>query len=420
MTVTQDASSDTTADASRTPAWLPRALAMAVLAVMLGVLVWRGFGKLGTVFTIVVISWFISLAMEPTVRSLVRRGVRRTWATGLVMLASLLGIAAVLALSGGLFVSQLVELVRDLPSVYENLIDMVEERFGVIVPPSDELISRTATSWGSVATGVLGVGGSILGGLFVASAVLLVVYYMVSAGPRFRASVCKLLAPKHQHEVLRVWEVTQEKVSDFINSRMVLAAFSTVFTFIFLTVVGVPYALPLAAFTGVVSQFVPTIGTYIGAILPVAVALSVSPLTALYVLVFMVVYQQFENLILAPKVSARALELNPAISFLAVLTFGSLFGALGAFLALPVAATIQALSGTYVQRHELVESEYLDSDSRSNRAGAGMTGTAGSTTTAVTTTTEATTARAGADDGAASGSGSDGWAGGDGGGQPGL
>jgi predicted PurR-regulated permease PerM len=336
---------------------------MAVIAVFAGVLAWRALGQLGTVLTIVVISWFISLAMEPVVKWLVAHRVKRGLATGLVMIGSLVGIGVVLPLVGGLFVAQLVDLVQDVPRLYVQLTETLDTNFGVALPETDEVVSRLANDWGDdVAFGILGVGGSILGFLFTTSAVLLVVYYMVSSGPRFRAAICRLLAPRRQVEVLNIWEVSQAKVADFINSRLVLAALSTVFTFAFLTIVGVPYALPLAAFTGVVSQFVPTIGTYLGGILPVAVAIAVSPLTALGVLAFILAYQQVENLIFAPKVSARSLELNPAMSFLAVLAFGAVFGALGAFLALPVAATIQAVSATYVRRHELVDSDLLKAE----------------------------------------------------------
>jgi predicted PurR-regulated permease PerM len=118
--------------------------------------------------------------------------------------------------------------------------------------------------------------------------------------------------------------------------------------------------LPLAAFTGVVSPFVPTIGTYIGGALPVVVALTTQGVPqALGVLGFIIGYQQLENLYFSPKVSARALEMNPAVSFVVVLAFGAVFGPLGAFLSLPIAATIQAVANTYLQRHELIESHKL-------------------------------------------------------------
>jgi len=342
---------------------------MAVLAVFAGVLAWRALSMLGTVLTIVVVSWFVSLAMEPPIRWLVRRGWRRTRATGVVLIGGLILVGAVLGLFGGLFVSQLVALVQSLPEYYLRVAEWLDTSFGVTLPEADELLDNLAGSWQDIAPSVVGVGTSIVTGIFTFTAVLLVVYYMASAGPRLRQVICRMLAPQRQLEVLRVWEVSQEKVADFMNSRIILAAISTVVTFVVLTLLGVPYALPLAAFTGVVSQFVPTVGTYLGGALPVAVAVAVDPVKALIVLAFIIGYQQVENLLLAPKVSARSLELNPAVSFLAVLAFGAVFGPLGAFLALPVAATIQSVSATYVRRHELVESELLRDEERHAASG---------------------------------------------------
>lgn len=356
-----------THDSRLPPRWLPRALAMAVVAVFAGILVWRAASLLGNVITILVISWFVALAMEPMILWLGRRGVKRGPATGITMLGSLLVGAGVLALLGGLFVNQLVELVQSIPGYYADLRDLLGDRFDVQLPATDELLSNAGDYVGSIAPGVIGVGTSILGGLFTATAVLLVVYYMASAGPRFRAAVCRYLAPRRQREVLRLWEVSQDKVAGFITSRMVLASISTAATWLFLALLGIPYALPLATFTGLVSQFVPTVGTYIGGALPVLVSLSVSPLRALAVLAFIIAYQQVENLLLTPKVSQRSLALNPAVAFLSVIAFGAVFGPLGAFLSLPVTATIQAVASTYVRRHELVDSALLHDEGERQR-----------------------------------------------------
>ncbi|MGY4642829.1 AI-2E family transporter [Cellulomonas sp. URHB0016] len=355
------------ADPRRPPPWLPRALALAVVAVFLAAFTWRALSLLGHVLTIVVISWFVSLAMEPLVRWLVAHGVRRTRSTGIVMVTGMLVIIAVIWLFGGLFVAQLAELVDSLPTYYAQLVEWVDTTFDVALPTVDEATDSVTRNWQSLAPGLLGAGASIIGGLFTLTSVLLVVYYMASAGPRFRAAVLRLFAPHRQRELLRLWEVSQQKVADFINSRIVLAALSSVFTFVFLEILRIPYALPLAVFTGVVSQFVPTIGTYIAGAVPVAVALAVDPVKGLLVLAFIIAYQQVENLIFSPKVSARSLELNPAMSFLAVLAFGAVFGPIGAFLALPVAATIQAVSSTYVRRHELVDSPLLQEDEQALR-----------------------------------------------------
>ncbi|HEY0186823.1 MAG TPA: AI-2E family transporter [Cellulomonas sp.] len=344
---------------STVPRWLPRALTLTVVAVFIGILVWRAASMLGNVLTIVVISWFVALAMEPMILWLGRHGVRRSPATGIVMVGGLVLIGGVLTLVGGLFVTQLVDLVQSLPQYYNELRDMLTDRFEIDLPASSELLGRIGDYADDLAPGIVGVGTSIAGGIFNSTAVLLVVYYMASAGPRFRAAVCRYLAPHRQREVLRLWEVSQEKVAGFITSRLVLAAICVVATYLFLVVLRIPYALPLAAFTGLVSQFVPTVGTYIGGALPVLLALAVDPVKALLVLAFIIAYQQVENLVLTPKVSQRSMELNPAVAFLSVLSFGAVFGALGAFISLPIVATIQAVSTTYLRRHELVDPSLL-------------------------------------------------------------
>ncbi len=348
-------------DSRRPPRWLPRALVLAVVTVFVGIFAWYALGALEGLGVNLLIAFFVALALEPIVVWLVRHGWRRGVAAAVALLGSLVLIAAVLALFGNLFVQQLVQLVENVPELYASAQGWVSQRFDVQIPDSDDLLRQAATQFGQdVASGAILVGSTILGGIFATLTILLVTYYLLAAGPRFRAAVCRWLTPNRQSEVLRLWEITQVKVSDFINSRIVLAALSTAFTLVFLLILQTPYAVPLAVFVGVVSQFVPTIGTYIGGALPVVVALTSQGLPqALGVLAFIIGYQQLENLYFAPKVSARALEMNPAVSFVVVIGFGAVFGPLGAFLSLPIAATIQAVANTYLQRHELVESHML-------------------------------------------------------------
>lgn len=348
-------------DARRPPRWVPRALAMGVVAVFVALFVWYAIDRLQGLGVNILIAFFVALALEPIVVWLVRHGWRRGAAAGVSLIGSIVVVLVVLALFGNLFVQQLVQLVQAIPALYEQVREWLQSSFDVAVPESDEVLREALEAYGQdVASGAIVVGTTIVGGIFAALTILLVTYYLLAAGPRFRAAVCRWLTPNRQEEVLRLWEITQVKVSDFINSRIVLAALSSVFTLVFLLVLQTPYALPLAVFTGVVSQFVPTIGTYIGGALPVAVALTSQGLPqALAVLAFIIGYQQLENLYFSPKVSARALEMNPAVSFVVVLAFGAVFGALGAFLALPIAATIQAVANTYLQRHDLIDSHML-------------------------------------------------------------
>lgn len=345
-------------DSPRPPRWLPRALAMAVVAVFVGIFAWNALGSLQGLFVNMLIAFFIALVLEPGTVWLVGRGWKRGLAAATTLLGSLAVVIVLLALFGNLFVQQLVALAQSVPRLYASVQVFLVERFDIVVPDSENLLRQALEEFGDdVASGALLVGTTVVGGLLATLTILLVSYYLLAAGPRFRAAVCGWLTPARQQEVLHLWEVTQSKVSDYIGSRVVLAAVSTVVTLIFLAILQTPYAVPLAVFVGVASQFVPTIGAYLGGALPTMVALTAQGWPqAVAVLAFVIAYQQFENLYLAPKVSARALEMNAAVSLLVVLAFGAVFGVLGAFLALPVAATIQATATTYFQRHELVES----------------------------------------------------------------
>lgn len=347
--------------APRPPKWFGKALTATVIAVFVGIFVWRAMGSVTGLFVNLVIAFFLALAMEPMILWLVRHGWKRNRATGAVLFGLLAGTGVVFAVFGRMFFDQASQLLQSLPSVYDSVEAWIEERTEFDVPSYVQLQSSLINDWGNTAANqALAIGASLLSGLFNASVVLLVAYYLAAAGPKFRASICAWLSPTYQGEVLRLWEITQTKISDYINSRVVLAAISSVATGIFLQILGVAYALPLAVFTGVVSQFVPTIGTYIGGALPIVFALtSGSVVDAIWILIFIIAYQQVENFWLSPKISARALELNPAVSFIVVLGFGAIFGALGAFLALPVAATIAAIGSTYLRRHQLIDSSML-------------------------------------------------------------
>jgi predicted PurR-regulated permease PerM len=104
------------------------------------------------------------------------------------------------------------------------------------------------------------------------------------------------------------------------------------------------------------------IGTYLGGSVPLLVALMSHPIDAVWVLIWVVVYQQIENYLLSPRITAHTMDLHPAVAFGAALAGASLFGAVGAVLALPAAAVIQAFVSSYLHRHEVIESELTHVD----------------------------------------------------------
>ncbi len=98
-----------------------------------------------------------------------------------------------------------------------------------------------------------------------------------------------------------------------------------------------PFAAPLAIFEGLVAEFIPIVGTYIAGAAPIFVALLSSPAAGIAALAYVLIYQQIENYVLSPRLTARTMALHPAVAFAAALIGGAIGGILTAFLALPVA-----------------------------------------------------------------------------------
>ena len=144
------------------------------------------------------------------------------------------------------------------------------------------------------------------------------------------------------------------------TAAAILSLASFIFHWVAFLLVGVPSPLALALWVAVVSQFVPVIGTYIAGVFPILIALFNEPVTALWVLGLIVVYQQIENYLFAPRITAQTLEIHPAVAFGSVIAGSAVLGPVGALLALPAAATTQAFISSYVQRHSLIESDLLD------------------------------------------------------------
>jgi len=152
-----------------------------------------------------------------------------------------------------------------------------------------------------------------------------------------------------------VWDTTAEKTGRYVSVRVVLALINGTTSGIFFLIIGLPSWLALGIWTGLVAQFVPAIGTYISIVLPVIVGLlSPNPWLGVIVLGWAIAYQQVENLTIEPRLSARAVNVHPAVSFASAILGLALFGIAGALLAIPVVAMLLTLMDIYRTRYELL------------------------------------------------------------------
>jgi predicted PurR-regulated permease PerM len=354
------------------PTWIPRLLLTVVVAVFAAYATFMLIRSLRNLLVWLIAALFLSFALEPAVNYLVSRGWRRGSATALVLLGlGLLGLVTIAAMVP-LVIDQFSELVRRSPELLRRASEYTDRWFGIELQSDqiEEFLERAREDVADLAGRVASIGALILSLVFQTLTIGLFTYYLVSDGPRFRRAVCSVLTPRRQREVLQAWDIAIEKTGGYLYSRLLLAVVNAAATFVLLTVLGVPFAAPLALWQGFVSQFIPIVGTYIAAAIPVLVALLEDPAAALIFLIFVAVYQQIENYVLSPRITARTMQLHPAVAFGAALAGGSVGGLIGAFMALPAAAVIQALFSGYLTRHEVVESELTREDDPAPDAGA--------------------------------------------------
>ncbi|CAB4969417.1 MAG: AI-2E family transporter [Actinobacteria bacterium] len=348
------------------PKWFWRAILGIAFSVAAFMVVTGSLAKLEGLIRLLAVAMFLSFAVEPAVNFLANRGWRRGRAT-LACFVLIFGVGGIfVAIMVGLVVTQTAELVRNAPSYINEATTWVNNTFNTELT-SDKLDSALVNyqdDLTSLATGmggrVLTVTGSALGVVFQMFTVFLFSYYMISQAPQMRRNVCSFLPAARQEIVLRLWELSVEKTGGWVFSRLLLASVSAASSWIVFEILNLPSPLALALWMGLVSQFIPVIGTYLGGALPLLLALLNDPIDAVWVLVWILVYQQIENYLLSPRITAHTMDLHPAVAFGAALAGASLFGAMGAIFALPAAAVIQAFITSYLHRHDVIESRLTD------------------------------------------------------------
>lgn len=309
---------------------------------------------------LLLLAWLTAIAMNPGILWLMRKGLKRGVATGVVLLGLILLLIGFVGLFGGLLFTQAASLVGAIPNLLSNVVNWLNQTFELTLSTAEiqnslNLNPEQVANWASnFAGGVVGLVSTIIGAIFQLMTLLLFAFYFAADAERVRRTVGGWLSPNAQEVFVTSWDIVVAKTGGFVASKLFLASLSALAHGIFYAAIGVPYWLPMAIITGITSQFIPVIGTYLGILIPTLFTLFNEPLSALWIIIFASIYQQFENYLLTPRISKIMMNIHPAIAFAAVIVFANLFGAAGALIAIPIAAAIVAVSETYGKRYELI------------------------------------------------------------------
>lgn len=315
------------------------------------------------------ISFFVAFAMLPAVQWLTEKwNWRRGAAAGFVMLVgSLIGAVFVFAILN-VVVGQASGIVSSLPDNVDKVVNWLNTTFDMKIDVSTwDLSDEAVQSWlqehgNEIVGGALGITSSIFGIIFRLMTVGLFLFYILADFPRLRAAIGRSMPQDQQKTFDHITQITVDKVGGWVYSRGLLAAISALFHTVVFMLIGLPYPLAMGLWVGVISQFIPTVGTYIAGAVPVIIALlSSDPLDAVWVILAITIYQQIENYLISPRVTKNTMDLHPAIAFGSAIVGASLLGGFGALIALPFAAAVTVFIQEYTHRYDLVKSQAMES-----------------------------------------------------------
>jgi predicted PurR-regulated permease PerM len=311
------------------------------LGVLLAYALAQAVVKAQSVLILVVVAFFIALGLNPLVRMLTARGLKR----GLAVLIVVLGVVIVFALAlfavVPVFVEQIGNLISTGPDVLQDTlrnprVNSLNERYQIVDRAKDALSS------GGLATGVFGgvlgaataVGGALLSGF----TLLILSLYFLTSLPAIKNAIVRLAPASRRNRASYLSEQIFARISSYISGTFIVAAIAGISSYIFLLVIGLgEYALALAVLIAIL-DIIPLIGATIAAVIIVIIAFTQSTTLGLIALVFYLLYQQFENYVVQPRVFKKAVDVPGALVVIAALVGGSLLGIVGALLAVPVAA----------------------------------------------------------------------------------
>jgi predicted PurR-regulated permease PerM len=350
------------------PRWVPRAIVLFWLGFLGTVLVQELWDRLFGFLLLLIIALFIALAIEPGTNRLARRGMKRGVATGIILATVAVIASLFVGVMGALVADQASELSDNRDQYVVDVVDFLNDTFGTELDSAEVLDSIDDPNGpvreflNSQADRAVQLGVSAFSTLFQVFSILLFTFYFAADGPRLRRTICSWLRPQRQRVVLDVWELAVEKTGGYLSSRAILAVVSSFLHWIAFQAIGTPAPIALALWVGVVSQFLPVIGIYVAGALPLLLTVIDSPLKALFVLGFIVVYQQIENFLIAPKITAQKMQLHAGVAFASAIIGGAVLGPTGAILGLPAAAVIQGVLSSVGERYEVVESGESDGE----------------------------------------------------------
>ena len=319
---------------------------VATLGALIAVALGFAFIQLSTVVICILASLFLALGLDPLVRFLTRRRIPRGWAILLVFALVIAFAVLVVFLVIPAVVDQTTELVSNLPGAVKAVTE--EKWFGEVFGSSvdtQKLVSDLESylsdpnNLAALGGGVLKIGVALVNGISGGILVLVLTLFFLGSLDAVKNSFYVLVPLSRREGVVSITDQIVRSIGKYVSGQVILAGTNGVFGFIAMMLVGVPNAGALAVVAFLLA-LIPLVGTIISAVIVTFFALTVSPVAAIIIAVYFLVYMQVEAYVFSPRVMNKAVDVPGILVVIGALVGGTLLGILGALIAVPVVASV--------------------------------------------------------------------------------
>lgn len=295
-----------------------------------------------SVIVLIVVSLFLAIGLNPVVEWLMARRMRRGLAITIVFLVVITGFAGFGVAVVPPAAEQTTAFVDELPNYLEDLrgnstVRRLDDSFGVIDRAQKYV---TSGEMGQRAFGgLVGVGRVVLSTLFSTLTLLILTLYFLAALPSMKRQAYRLVPASRRERFRLLSDEILARTGGFLSGALTVAFIAGLTSYVFLKIVGLPFALALAVLVALL-DLVPLVGATVAAVVVTLIGFTESVTAGIACVVFYVAYQQLENYVIYPRVMRRAVDVPGSVTVVAVLLGGALLGVVGALLAIPVAAAL--------------------------------------------------------------------------------
>lgn len=301
-----------------------------------------------SVLILAIVALFLAVGLDPAVRMLERKGVKRGQAVALIFAATLVFIGGFIAAVVPPLISQVTHFAANLPHYVQDLANN-NPRIARFVSQNDisqklqDATSHVPSIIGGSLGKVVGIAGSVASAFFNMLTVLVLTIYFLLSLAKIRDGTLRLVPKSERERVAALVDPILEKVGAYVAGNIATSLIAGVVSFVFLLSAHIPYPVALALWVAI-ADLIPLVGATLGAVPSIIVAFFASPWQGIATVVFFIIYQQVENYYVSPKVMTKAVDVSPAAVLLAALIGAGLLGFVGALMAIPAAAALKIIT----------------------------------------------------------------------------